>query len=338
MQSRVFWGDSIYQALGGSPTRLRPDKRAQSLIGSAGYQEADLPNPEVFTSEGTGHFFLVAGAYVVRVRDHNGSTVIDLSAAKATKVYLRGGNWYATPEVTYYVGSASSDSSEFTEYDITLDQPEYYQVRMRGLCNDLGYDGVDPVICTVTVAAGTEIGQQQGTQAAFRTGTFPSGSILTLINYGKISGYGGTAGTGAIAPATTATAGSAGGTAFKATEDISVDNQGTLRGGGGGGGGGGTDGTDDGGDGGGGQGQPGGLSPAGVAYRGTIGVSGLGTVAAGGAGDGGAGGAWGTAGTAGEDIVHPYGDGGAGGAAGYSVDGTSFVTWINTGTRTGPIV
>ena len=55
-------------------------------------------------------------------------------------------------------------------------------------------------------------------------------------------------------------------------------------------------------------------------------------------GAGGNGGSWGNAGNAGVIGIDPsYQTSGAGGAAGSSVTGNSFITWLSTGTRLGPI-
>ena len=150
---------------------------------------------------------------------------------------------------------------------------------------------------------------------------------ITIKNYGRLQGAGGQGGDHD-------TAGQDGGTAFKTTVAITVDNQGKIYGGGGGGGGGRTVGFHGGGGGGGGAGRNPGPGGEGQKIFEVDGEDGQpGTLDAGGAGgaggvdgkDGGAGGGIATAGTASE------GGDNAGGAAGTAVDGESLITYTNVG-------
>jgi hypothetical protein len=193
-------------------------------------------------------------------------------------------------------------------------------------------------------------------------GAFPAGVIVTLVNKGFISGPGGN-GNRAYeqGDAGNQFPGSPGGTALNASAvsgfSFKVDNQGTIRGGGGGAGGGSyaldttccaNPYTVGGGGGGGGQGRPGGSGGAGGSTSAPGGTPGGG----GGSGSGSAPGAGGPGGqnAAGTVVGTPGAAGGAwggaggngagasfGGAAGHAVTGNANITWINTGTRLGPV-
>jgi hypothetical protein len=193
------------------------------------------------------------------------------------------------------------------------------------------------------------VGSTSTGSPAVRTGAWPDGVTLQLVNNGRIQGKGGAGGTGSGG------SGSAGGTAFLAEYPISIDNtDGELWGGGGGGGAGGfstfpvgvTDGGSGGGGGAGTQAGGGGSAGAGSNTSGNPGSPGSST--AGGAGgstpnfggSGGAGGGPGEAGSAGQpgsNLGAPFGGGGSGGGAGNYLTGNSFVTWIATGDRRGGV-
>lgn len=239
-----------------------------------------------------------------------------------------------------------------------------------------GWNQVQPLQATITINNGVYVGSTGTGNPAFRTGsTFPGGTILSLINNGIIIGAGGQGGTGMGATGGAGSAGAAGGGALMAEQIISITNNGTIAGGGGGGGGGGRvigyssttikNPCDSvgafwvGGSGGGGgagwiSGAGGGIGyqyPDWVSSLGginpTAGITG--TNSAGGAAgtpargvqqntcvlinqgySGGAGGGRGAAGATGTG-------GYSGGAAGYAVSGNSYITWIATGSRLGPI-
>lgn len=218
----------------------------------------------------------------------------------------------------------------------------------------------------VTISGNT---QANSTAAMTINGTWPNG--VTLINNGIIQGRGGNGGNGGSSTpnVTAGLAGSAGGRSLLASVAVNIENNGSIRGGGGGGGGGGAArliqfgrvprSSCGGGGGGGGissnvnaSGGAGGVAsgsstnvPGSDGGTGTISSAGSG--GAGGfdsgsfgippttAGSGGNGGNHGASGAAGQNA---QGGGGAGGAAGQAVSGNSNITWLATGTRTGPIV
>ncbi len=169
------------------------------------------------------------------------------------------------------------------------------------------------------------------------SGAFPAGVRLNIASGAGIYGGYGNGGNGGYGSANTGlTGGSAGGTALAVTVACTVDNLGILAGGGGGGGGGAGGHVVDwvakfGGDGGHG--------------RGYVGTQELGAAGQDGActGAGGTGGGFGTAGESGSNGQYWNGSswvttyGAAGGAAGKSVSGNANITWINTGSRVGPI-
>ena len=212
-----------------------------------------------------------------------------------------------------------------------------------------GWDQVAPLIATVTMNSGVVVYATSTGGYAFDTGaTFPAGTVLTLICPGFICGMGGAGGA-------YNGNGSNGGAALRAQYALAVDNSGGVIAGGGGGASGGSGGGGGGGRGGrtnstGGAKSGSGLSAVGSGGTFTSGGAGGagdfgsgggagGTTAAGSDGSspgaGGGGGGWGASGGRGKDSLNALrGTAGNGGAA---VVGSSYITWINTGTRYGAI-
>jgi hypothetical protein len=187
------------------------------------------------------------------------------------------------------------------------------------------WNGVSAFNGVVTIAPSVLITASSPAAAAFRTGSFPGGTTITLLNNGLIQGAGGAGGNGGSTVSANGTGGQGGGHALSLQVALTIDNtNGFIWGGGGGGGGGaGTglidDGTEHhapiaggagGGAGGGGAGRVAGLH--GSAGVGAVSVGGTG--ANGSAGAGGAGGGGGV----GFNNNNPGGGGGAGGAPGAS--------------------
>jgi hypothetical protein len=196
---------------------------------------------------------------------------------------------------------------------------------------------------TITINSGVTVGSANTATAAVVSGTWPTGSVVTLINNGNIYGDGGDGGRGNGASSPTClgcqgtsipgSAGGAGGPALSLSYNLIIDNtNGKIFGGGGGGGGGGVN-ASIGNGGSGGQGSAGGAAGAGGVHYNENGYSGYaGSVSGPGAArttdntynhlSGGAGGAWATAGSAGEGAL-------AGGAAGRAIilNGRT-VTWL----------
>lgn len=218
-----------------------------------------------------------------------------------------------------------------------------------------GWDGVTPLVATVTVNSGVYVGSTSTGSYGFDTGSsFPAGSSLTLVNNGFIVGMGGGGGGGG-GVYSGGGGGGAGGPALRAQAAISITNNGTIGGGGGGGGGGASAYYGDpysgeqrfgGGGGGGGRGLNGG--PGGPGGSGHLvnpgggGGTGTTTSAGGGgsnggwmAGNGASGGGLGSGG--GTGASGPQYSGGPGGSGGAAVAGNSFITWVATGTRLGAI-
>lgn len=208
---------------------------------------------------------------------------------------------------------------------------------------------------TFTINSGVVLGSNTTSVAALQTGTFPSGSSVTLINNGKIYGMGGAGGRGAdsinVGGAQPGGNGQPGGPAISLGTSISINNtNGQIFGGGGGGNGGGSAYYDDGesywgpysgGQGGGGQGY-------GTSLGGAPGTpTGLGNYSPGATGSqagqglaenspnqlGGDGGAWGSPGVFGSKTSRAYNylhtADGAVGAAGPAVDRNgNTLTWL----------
>lgn len=120
-------------------------------------------------------------------------------------------------------------AGSYTDYDLATE--------MAAVISDKGaHDYV------VLISNGAEFGASSTSNYSFDTGTFPSGSTLTLINQGQIIGPGGAGGMGGyITVATGCTPidgsdGSPGGDAMILRLDTTIDNSLGLIGGGGGGG------------------------------------------------------------------------------------------------------
>ena len=277
--------------------------------------------------------------------EFGGSNPISLSE------YYRSPNGLPTDNNTSIPLSGAISLSNFygavKQFAFTISANLSTAQNLRTLALAAGWNAADPVL--VTIATGVVISSSNTGQSALTvSGSFPAGVIL--INNGYIIGQGGAGGNG-----NSFSAPYAGGPALSVATNITINNaSGIIAGGGGGGGGGSAGGTGGrlGGGGGGGGGQSGlTASPAGTGgpapwYPGFDGATGsFSGAGAGGAagyapygGAGGNGGSWGNAGNAGVIGIDPsYQTSGAGGAAGSSVTGNSFITWLSTGTRLGPI-
>lgn len=237
-----------------------------------------------------------------------------------------------------------------------------------------GWNQIDQLVATVTIAAGVTVGSTSSTVAAFQTGTvYPPGTKLNLINNGTIVGRGGNGGGGTRS---IGFAGSGGGGGAGSTNGTAGAGNVGTNGGPAYSGNNGNPGTNlRGGDGGGALEYGGASVPPAPGYSGFAGGNGgLGLLATynititnngiigGGGGGGGqgaggvkavvgtyyfaAGGRGGDIGAAGaqggyKDQVNGRGSigvGGPGGAAGDAINGNSFITWAAFGTRVGNIV
>jgi hypothetical protein len=110
---------------------------------------------------------------------------------------------------------------------------------LRTLANAAGYSGTGDV--TATINSGVDIYATTTGNYGLDVGSFPAGSVITLVNNGFISGCGGAGGGGGANGG--GASGGAGGTALYAGGvsgfTFRLNNASTIRGGGGGGGGGG---------------------------------------------------------------------------------------------------
>jgi hypothetical protein len=205
------------------------------------------------------------------------------------------------------------------------------------------------VTLILTINSGVKVGSFSTATPGLTTGTFPAGSVITIVNNGSILGAGGAGGIGGLANGApgTGTAGSTGGPALSLSYPVTITNNGIIGGGGGGGGGGvaltSKYSVSYGGGGGGGCGYvagTGGTGGSAGASRGSSGTSSAG--GAGGATDGGGGGAGGSGGACGQygatGSANYWGlvAGSSGGAPGAAViTNGNAITWTsgNNGTQ-----
>ena len=236
---------------------------------------------------------------------------------------------------------------------------------LRTLAISAGWDQERKVVATVN--AGVFISSTSSSTSALTVnGAFPNG--VALVNNGHLVGRGGNGGiggrytvsgvTGNISLAASGQ-GSKGAPALTVTVPLTVENNGTIAGGGGGASGGGSgykgqspsDWTNAGSGGGGGGGRSGtnnstggtgdkGATDGGAGTVSNAGPGGAGYISGGKGGDGGD---WGAPGEGGALASLPaglwnhYGSVGNPGAGGEAVIGNANITWVNTGTRYGAI-
>lgn len=131
-------------------------------------------------------------------------------------------------------GIVATLSSSQNDYNLRTD-----------LINSYGWDGNSAISVRLFINSGVTIGSTSTSTAAFSTGTFPNGSIIQIINKGRIQGKGGTGGTGASSCCSgyqcALNNAGAGGNALQLSHNVLIFNtSGEIWGGGGGGGGGGS--------------------------------------------------------------------------------------------------
>jgi hypothetical protein len=226
------------------------------------------------------------------------------SVAQILSVKKTESNYSITAEEMTFV------QSPVTDHIITIDS-DTFEFNLRAVHDQIyaeAQDG-DNVVCIIS--PGVTVGSNA--IRSFTVGDWNSGVNITLINKGRILGFGGRGGlSGEVNKS-----GRPGGDAFRTRYPISIDNsEGQIWGGGGGGAG--FEIVGFGGNGGGGAGKPPGTSSGTGFPPATETAGGQGSS---GAGDGG------NPGQAGENSSF----GTTGGAAGRAVDGESFITWIAEG-------
>ena len=244
---------------------------------------------------------------------------------------------FGKPSGVISLSDGYGKSSSFVKTLTIAANTQNYNIRSAAIA--AGWDEVTPANVTVVINAGVYVGASSTANFGITTGSFPAGSVITIVNNGYIVGCGGAGGQGGSKYGSGGSGGS-GGSAISMNYPVTIQNNGSIFGGGGGGGGGGAGyndgGTPDGGGGGGGGAgyNGGGGGAGGPRYNGSDAgrAGGAGSTAgpgAGGAGgdygyNGGNGGTWGAAGGAGS-----YG--GGGGAAGAAIRKNGFaLTWGGT--------
>ena len=135
---------------------------------------------------------------------------------------------------------------------VAPDDPTARPIRLVDIENNVSlrdkYDALygEPdasTIIIVTIEAGAIIGSTSTSLYALRTGLWPEGPTITINNFGRVQGKGGSGGRGALITSDGGTdgyTGNSGGDAMLVEYDVSIDNtSGDIWSGGGGGGGGG---------------------------------------------------------------------------------------------------
>jgi hypothetical protein len=130
--------------------------------------------------------------------------------------------------------SASVVINDIVNITISSDTNNYNSVNTFLTSN--GWKGVKKVNLIITVNSGVTVGSTSESNPALTIPALPTGSKVTLINYGNIYGAGGSGGSGTTGNGAN---GSDGGTAISSGTPITLNNYGNIKGGGGGGGGGG---------------------------------------------------------------------------------------------------
>lgn len=268
---------------------------------------------------------------------------VELGVAGTTQASLNQASYRTLAGVPSGQISLSNFYGKSNQFLFTISSPQT-NADLRTLAVNAGWPGSSQVVATI--APGVVMSSNStGVSALTVSGAFPGG--VQLNNNGTIVGMGGNGGPGgrgSPSGSRPGTPGAGGGPALAVSVALTFNNLGTVAGGGGGGGGG------DGGVGAGttfrgGGGGGGGRSSLTNSAGGTGGVGpdiagspgGAGSFPAAGAGGtgfrvGGNGGGWGSGGGASSaPSSRP------GGAAGSAISGNPNITYVNTGTRLGPI-
>lgn len=269
---------------------------------------------------------------------------VELGVAGTTQASLNQASYRTLAGVASGAISMSDFYGKTNQFLFTISSPQT-NANLRTLAVNAGWPGSSQVVATINPGV-TISSNSTGVSALTISGAFPSG--VRLNNSGTIvgrGGNGGAGGRGSPSGSRPGTPGAGGGPALAVSVALTFNNLGTVAGGGGGGGGGAglsTGGPTDRGGGGGGGGRSsltnssGGAGGIGPDIAGSPGEAG--TFPAAGAGGtgarvGGTGGNWGSTGG-----ISPVSTGaGSGGAGGSAISGNPNITYINTGTRLGPI-
>lgn len=126
--------------------------------------------------------------------------------------------------------------SNIVTYNLTAIAADTANYNLRSAAIAAGWNGTTPINLTATINATRRVYSTSSSTPAIVTGSFPSGSTITLVNNGIIVGMGGSGGIGS--PTGTGQVGGAGGAALAMNYPLTITNNGTIYGAGGGGGGG----------------------------------------------------------------------------------------------------
>lgn len=161
-----------------------------------------------------------------------GSLVPNIPAniAVPTSGLITMGNFYGTTHAFVFTPTIASNTANYN---------------LGTAATAAGWDGVLPIISTITINSGIYVYSSTTATAAFIVPTLPAGSTVLVNNSGAISGMGGAGGIGGDynfsgCYGTAGASGADGGPAIQIAYNTTINNYGTVAGGGGGGGGGGS--------------------------------------------------------------------------------------------------
>lgn len=135
-----------------------------------------------------------------------------------------GGNWVEVRNGYVAVGGVAKKI--YASLTISTNTRDYNVATAAG-------NPSSPCTIVVKISPGVVVGSSSTATPAFTTGSLPAGSLVVIVNQGKIVGRGGNGGPGGGGGGSN---GLAGGNAIELTVDVVIDNTGGIIGGGGGGG------------------------------------------------------------------------------------------------------
>jgi len=139
---------------------------------------------------------------------------------------------FGKPSGVISLSDGYGKSASFVKTLTIAANTQNYNIRSAAIA--AGWDEVTPANVTVVINAGVYVGASSTANFGITTGSFPAGSVITIVNNGYIVGCGGAGGQGGSKYGS----GGSGGSAISMNYPVTIQNNGSIFGGGGGGGGG----------------------------------------------------------------------------------------------------